>query len=70
MDTVSSTCVIQGKETRVLLKGRCTRCLSNLSVVSRMRFHGGRRDGGRRISRLSGTKCNGTSARSAARTTG
>ena len=30
MDTVSSTCSIQGKESRVLLKGRCTRCWGSL----------------------------------------
>ena len=30
MDSVSSTCLIQGKETKVVLKGRCTRCWGNL----------------------------------------
>ena len=30
MDAVSTTCSIQCKETRVLLKGRCTRCWGNL----------------------------------------
>lgn len=30
MDTVSSTCSVQGKETKVMLKGRCTRCWGSL----------------------------------------